>query len=140
LTGENVQIVRRAFEAYAGGDVESLLGLLDPSVEVRSLMTEAERTTYNGHQGVREWFAAVLDIFPDWRPMPQRMRAFGGAVVVAFRVTATAARSGATVDQTYWHGVRLRNGKIVYFGFFRSEADALEAVGVGSGPPGPSDP
>jgi ketosteroid isomerase-like protein len=140
LTEETVQIVRRAFEAYACGDVESLLCLLDPGVEVRSLMTEAERTTFHGHRGVREWFAAVLDIFPDWCPTPGRVRVFGEAVVVAFHVTATAARSGVTVDQTYWQGSRLRNGKIVYFGFFRSEGDALQAVGVGAGPPGASDP
>jgi ketosteroid isomerase-like protein len=139
MSAENVQIVRRAFEAYARGDVESLLTLLDPGVEVRSLMTEAERTTYRGHRGVREWFAAVVDVFPDWRPNPKRIHASGTVVVVAFHVTAIAARSGVSIDQTYWQAARLRDGKIVAFGFFRSEAEALEAFGLGQGPSRPSD-
>ena len=56
-------------------------------------------------------------------------------------MTATAARSGASIDQTYWQAARLRDGKIVAFGFFRSEAEAeaLEAFGLGQGPPRPSD-
>jgi ketosteroid isomerase-like protein len=68
------------------------------------------------------------------------VNASGTVVVVAFHVTATAARSGVSIDQTYWQAARLRSGKIVSFGFFRSEADALEAFGLGQGPPRPSDP
>lgn len=130
MSRDNVEVVRRAFEAYARRDVDSLLALLDPGVEVRSLMTEAERILYRGHRGVREWFAAIIDVFPDWNPVPQRMREFGQVVVVAFHVTGTAARSGVPVDQTYWQVVRFREGSIVSFGFFRTEADALESVGL----------
>jgi hypothetical protein len=32
------------------------------------------------------------------------------------------------IDQTYWLGARVRSEKIVFFGFFRTEEDALEAV------------
>ena len=50
-----------------------------------------------------------------------------GAVVVGLDVTATGAGSGAPVDQIYWLGARVRGGKIIFFGFFRTE-DALEAL------------
>ena len=43
-------------------------------------------------------------------------------------VTATGAGSGAPIDQTYWLGARVEADKIIFFGFFRTEADALEAV------------
>jgi hypothetical protein len=43
-------------------------------------------------------------------------------------VTATGAGSGAPVDQTYWLGARVEAAKIVFFGFFRTEEDALDAV------------
>ena len=72
--GDGLAVVRRAFDAYNRRDMDSLLALLDPEVEVRSLMTEAERSTYRGHEGVREWFEAVLDVFPDWRPAIQHAR------------------------------------------------------------------
>jgi hypothetical protein len=51
-----------------------------------------------------------------------------GAVVLGLDVTATGAGSGVPIDQTYWLGARVRDAKIVFFGFFRTEADALEAV------------
>ena len=51
-------------------------------------------------------------------------------MVVEFHVIATAARSGVPIDQTYWHAARLRDGKIVSLGFFRSEADALRAMSL----------
>ena len=55
-------------------------------------------------------------------------------MVVEFHVIATAARSGVPIDQTYWHAARLRDGKIVSLGFFRSEADAEGDVARPGGP------
>jgi hypothetical protein len=39
-----------------------------------------------------------------------------------------ARRTGGPIDQTYWLGARVRDDKITFFGFFRTEADALDAV------------
>lgn len=128
---ENTEVVRRAFEAYVGGDVEALLEVLDPDIEIRSLLTEAERPIYRGHEGARDWFAAVLDVFPDWQPNPEEIREVAGGVLTTLRVTATATESGVPIDQKFSHAARLREGKIVYFGFFRTEADALESLRPG---------
>jgi hypothetical protein len=43
-------------------------------------------------------------------------------------VTATGAGSGAPVDQTYWLGAQVQAAKITFFGFFRTEEDAVAAV------------
>jgi hypothetical protein len=32
------------------------------------------------------------------------------------------------VDQSYWLGARVQADKIIFFGFFRTEADAMVAV------------
>jgi ketosteroid isomerase-like protein len=128
---ENVDMVRRCFDAFARHDVDSLIELVDPEVEIRSLMTEAERTMYRGRRGAREWFEAVLDIFPDWRPTPQRVTDCGnGAVLVAFDVTATAAGSGVPIDHCYYQAARVRRGRMAWFGFFRTESDARRALGL----------
>lgn len=129
MPDETLALVRRAFAAYAGGDVEGLLELLAPGVRIRSLLTEAERETYDGHQGAREWFAAVLDVFPDWRPEPRDMRQLGDVVLTRVDVTATASASGVPISQVYWNAARVEGGRIVWFGFFRNEEDALEAAG-----------
>ena len=122
-------VVRRAVEAFLAQDLEGILELADEEIVLRSLLTEAERPLYHGHDGVREWFHAVFGVFPDWRPQP-RAAAYDeeGVVVMCLDVTATGAGSGAPVDQTYWLGARVEAAKIRFFGFFRTEQDALDAV------------
>lgn len=123
------ELVLSAVAAFKARDLDKLLALADREIVLRSLLTEAERALYHGHEGVRDWFAAVFGVFPDWRPEPRRpSHDEDGAVVVALDVTATGAGSGAPIDQTYWLGARVEADKIRFFGFFRTEADALEAV------------
>jgi ketosteroid isomerase-like protein len=117
-------------------DLDGILELADEEIVIRSLLTEAERPLYHGQEGVREWFENVLGVFPDWQPRPRpASHDEDGAVVIGLDVTATEAGSGVPIDQVYWVGARVRAGrgtrpaaKIVFFGFFRTESDALDAV------------
>ena len=123
------EVVRCAVLAFIARHLDGILALADPRIELRSLLTEPERPLYHGHEGVRDWFDAVFGVFPDWRPQPRpASHDEDGAVVIPLDVTATGAGSGVPIDQTYWLGARVQAGKITFFGFFRTEADALEAV------------
>jgi ketosteroid isomerase-like protein len=128
VTTAGVELVLRCFDAFRARDVERLLTLLHADVEVKSLMTEAERPLYTGYDGVRDWFHAVLDIFPDWNPTPTDMRDMGGAVLIEIDVLATAAGSGVPIDQRVWAAATMHEGKLSWFGFFRTEDDALDAI------------
>ena len=128
MTSSTVELVRRAFDAHDARDLEGLLAMMHPEVQVHSLMTEAERADYHGHQGVREWYAAIFEVFPDWRPRLREVRDLDGAALIRFDVTATGTGSGVRIEQSYWQGARVRDGLVDYFGFFRSEQDALEAL------------
>ena len=37
-------------------DLDALLAVADDEIVLRSLLTEAERPLYHGHEGVRDWF------------------------------------------------------------------------------------
>jgi ketosteroid isomerase-like protein len=125
----DVDIVLRCFDAFIGRDIDALLGRLAPDVEVKSLMTEAERVHYHGHQGAREWMAAVFEIFPDWTPTPAEVQDLGGgAVLVSMEVTATAAASGVPIDQNLWEISTVEDGNVTWFGFYRTAEDALAAL------------
>jgi ketosteroid isomerase-like protein len=122
-------IVRRAVDAFMARDLDGILAEADEEIVLRSLLTEAERPLYHGHEGVRDWFENVFGVFPDWTPRPRpASHDEDGAVVIGLDVTATGAGSGAPVDQVYWLGARVQAAKIRFFGFFRTEEDALEAV------------
>ena len=130
-------LLTRAFEMFNRRDVDGLLELLHPEVRVHSLMTEAEGADYVGHDGVRRWQTAVLDIFPDWCPQLREIDELGGGAVLGrFAVTATGGGSGAPIDQAYWVAGQMREGRILFYGFYRTEGDAREALGLGrSGAP-----
>jgi ketosteroid isomerase-like protein len=115
-------LVRRAVEAFMARDLDGIFAVAAPEIELRSLLTEAERPLYHGHEGVKEWFDTVFDVFPDWRPQP-RTASYDedGAVVIGLDVTAP-------VDASYWLGARVQADKIIFFGFFRTESDAMGAV------------
>ena len=122
-------IVRRAVHAFMGRDLDGLLAVSDREIVLRSLLTEAERPLYHGHDGVRDWFHSVFGVFPDWNPQPRAAsHDDDGAVVIPLDVTATGAGSGVPIDQTYWLGARVQAEKIIFFGFFRTESDALDAL------------
>ncbi len=125
---EDAEIVVRCFEAFANGDTEALLEMLSPDVEVKSLMTEPERLLYHGHQGVREWMRNVYETFPDWTPIPAEVTDLGGAVLVRMDVTATAVTSGVRIAQIFWQMSTLEDGKITWYGFYRTSEEALAAL------------
>ncbi|HEX6583070.1 MAG TPA: nuclear transport factor 2 family protein [Thermoleophilaceae bacterium] len=123
------EVARRAVSAFMARDLDGILAVADPRIELRSLLTETERPLYHGHHGVREWFDAVFGVFPDWRPQPRAASYDAdGAVVIPLDVTATGAGSGVPIDHTYWLGARVQAEKITFFGFFRTEDDAMRAI------------
>ncbi|HEY1594318.1 MAG TPA: nuclear transport factor 2 family protein [Thermoleophilaceae bacterium] len=124
----DIALVERCFDAFRARDIEGLLELLTPDVRVRSLMTEPERVYYDGPQGVREWFAAILEIFPNWTPVVTDLTDMGGAMLVGMDVTASAVTSGVQIDQRLWQLTEIDGGKVSFFGFFRSEEDARAAL------------
>jgi ketosteroid isomerase-like protein len=123
-------VVRHAFDAFTRRDLDAFLETLDPDVRLRSLMTEAEQAEYHGYDGVRAWYAAVFDVFPDWSPSLRELREEGEAALGCFDVFATAASSGVRIAQGYHFAAHVRDGRLDYFGFFRSEEDARQAVGL----------
>ena len=123
-------LVRRAYAAFNERDLDGLLELLDPDVRMRSLMTEAEQAEYLGHDGVRQWYSAVFEVFPDWSPQLQELDIHGAAAVGCFEALATAAGSGVRIEQRYHFAARELDGRLDYFGFFRSREAARDAVGL----------
>ncbi len=69
-------------------------------------------------------------MFGDWRSEIVEMRDFGGTLVIRSRAVGTAAASGVHLEQEFWQAARVSNGKVVWWKFCRTEAEALEAVGL----------
>jgi ketosteroid isomerase-like protein len=128
MSPENEELARRAYAAFSSGDWDGLVELVDPDVEFTSLLLEAEGGTYRGHDGLREYFEALRGVFGDWRSEILGMREFGETSVIQSRAVGTAEASGVKLEQEFWQAVRVRDGRVVWWKFCRTEDEALEAV------------
>src|SRR2546426_12543602 len=63
MSQENVEIVRRANEAWNRDDLDAALLLIHPDIEVRQPgdLYLGMKSVYRGHAGVREWWNAAKE-------------------------------------------------------------------------------
>lgn len=130
MSRENEELARRAYDAFGRADFEAFAALLHPEVEFESLILEMEAGSYRGLEGAREYFHSVRDVFPDWSVEITQVRDFGDKLVIESRSTGTGRGSGVRAEQRFWQASAVRDGRIIWWKFVRSEAEALEAMGL----------
>lgn len=116
---DNVSLVRGAYEAFARGDVDAVLGMLDEQIE----WYEAEGSPwYPGHplQGPQQVLDGVLARLPqsykDFRIEVDRFLGDGDVVVMQGRYKATKAHAtGRPLNARVVEVWDLRDGKVVRY-------------------------
>jgi ketosteroid isomerase-like protein len=134
MSEENVEIVRRAFEAAFGRppDWPTVNALFDREHELTSLIDRLERggASSKGMTGWDSWRARMDDV-GDWRGEVADVRpAPDGRCAVRTRVLIRGERSGVQVEQGYGVVATLRGGRIIRSEIFQSWQEALKAVGL----------
>ena len=130
MPGENVEIVRRAFEAVGRGDLDGFLALMDSEVVAIPRIVAIEGGSLSGHDGIRRWWDGVFSAFPDFQVEIGSVRGTGDATVSEVRITGHGQGSGAPFEDAVWVAARVRDGKVSWWQTFLSEAEALEAAGL----------
>ena len=131
MSQENVDVVRRSFEAINRWDIDGLLELYDPDIQFLPLTgTRVESGGYVGHSGVRNYFEEVADIWEELHPYADDFRTVGSDVVVLGGCAVRGRGSGAETDTPMAWVVTVRNGKVTSHRGYRTRAEALEAVGL----------
>ncbi len=126
---ENVELAHQAYHAFNRRDLASLLALIDADADAVPRLASIEGV-YHGHKGIRRWWRNLLAAWPDYKVEVVELRDLGHITLARTEVGGHAADSGIAVRQTAWHVWRWRQKKAVWFGFFPTEATALEAVGL----------
>jgi ketosteroid isomerase-like protein len=126
---ENVELAHRSIDAFNRRDLDALLALMDDDVQGFPPLASLEGD-YRGHAGIRRWWESVFDNLPDFTIEVLDVRDPGDLTIAALRNRAHGAVSGTPVDQRLWLVGEWRNRKVVWWRTFRSEEEALEAVGM----------
>ena|SRR5215211_563390 len=129
MSQENVELVRRAYEAVNRRDLDAFLALMDEEVEAISWLVAMEGE-YRGHAGIRHWWQDLLDAFPDFNVEVVEVRDLGDSVLATLRTHGHGADSGTPIEVLLWMAVWLRDGKCVWWQAFGDRAEALEAAGL----------
>ena len=130
MSEEDVEIVRRAIEAYGRGGLDGMLRYYDPEIEWTTTAGYIEPATYRGHEGIRRYLGTVADEFDDLRIEPVELIDTGEQVIGSVRFTGRGKASGAPVEMTLISVSSLRDGLIYRVRNYPGMADALEAAGL----------
>ncbi len=129
MSAENVEVVRRSYEAYARGDPETSLAFFDPGVEFSQPADEPGGGTYHGIEGVVEAFANWQAPWDDYRVELEDLTDHGEHVLARTRHHMRGKSSGVQVDKVIFQLWTLQNGKIVRVKMYYDESEALAAAG-----------
>ena len=131
MSQEIVSTVRRLYEAFASGDIPTVLAALDPKVE----WSEAEHFIYAGGnpyigpqavlEGVFMKFATEWDGF---KVSPDEVLDAGDTAIGLGHYSGTYKSTGAKVRAQFAHFFTFRDGKVVKFQQYTDTAQFSEAV------------
>jgi uncharacterized protein len=130
MSQENVENVRRGYEAFARGDLDAVLERLDSDVDWHPAIAPILGVeTVRGKEAVRRFFTRDLfEGFDKFRAEPLSLEDLGDFVLVMVRYIGRGESSGIEMDQEFATLYELRGGKTVTMRDYPTRADALEAV------------
>ncbi len=130
MSQENVEIIRKTYEAFAQGGMDAVLGRLHPKVELYPAPDFPGPEVYRGHEGFVAWLEQFGETFEDFRIEPDEFTSVGDQVLVPVRIGGRGKGSGADVEMRRFQVWTLRDGKVVRVDAYQAKAEALEAVGL----------
>jgi len=131
MSRENVEVVKRLYDAFNRDDFDAGLALCDSGVVIdRSNSIGPDAQIYRGHPGLEEFWSQWKRAWAETRWEIDECVDSGDNVVVLGRLYARGAASGVTVEANVSQVVVVRGGKVLSSKLFQSRSDALEAAGL----------
>jgi ketosteroid isomerase-like protein len=130
MASRNVDVVRGMLEAYSRGGSEAVLEFIHPDFhgEVPPEVS-AEPDSYDGHEGVRRYFALFSEVIDDLEFEPYEFIEAGDRVLVVSRLSGRGKGSGIPVEMEAYTVGEVRGDKLAAMWAYGSRDAALEALG-----------
>jgi ketosteroid isomerase-like protein len=135
MSEENVEIVRRLYDAVARRDAATVLSLYDPEVEWDGTRSPLGNLTgelfYHGHAGIRRMSRYWQEAWETIEYEIEELIDAGDQVISVLTYRTRGRVSGADVEQTDYPVWTIKEGKIIRVVWLPTRAEALEAAGLG---------
>jgi ketosteroid isomerase-like protein len=133
VSRENLEIFNAIFAAWKARDMETVLGLFDPNLELDFSATQFGDLiprVGRGHDGaldvIRQWY----DVWENHEEAVKELIDARENVVSVLTLSGRGKASGAQVELELYAVWTVREGKVVRLEGFATRADALEAAGA----------
>jgi uncharacterized protein len=132
MSQENLEIVRSGYEAFARGDIEGVLEIMDPEVEwAPALAPLLGVGPVRGKEALRRFLTEDIPSgFDDFESRPLSIEDLGDSVLVNTHFVGRGRASGVPVSLEAFSLITLRDGKTVSYRDFETRAAALDAAGI----------
>jgi ketosteroid isomerase-like protein len=131
MSQENVEIVRRLWDAVNRRDAERFIACLDPELEFRSaIVGVVEGKVHRGHDGARGWLASSAESFEEITFEGTDYRDFGDRVLALGLTRARGRGSSVELESPTGWLCTVRAGKVLKIDGFLSRDEALKAAGL----------
>ncbi len=124
-------VAQRGFDALSRRDLEGVLAILDPDVELVPLLTGSDARAYRSHDGARQWLEEIWAAWEGYRVTLRWVREIDGRTAVIEWI-ATLRRHDSDVElETTAYGVMQRGddpAQVTSWRFFATEREAFAAA------------
>jgi ketosteroid isomerase-like protein len=130
MSQENVEIVRRGYDAFQRGDVETALAPMGEAFVLEDSTRVDTKSEHVGREGFIEWLGEWLSAFEDWQFEVDRVLDRGTQVLVLGRDWGRGKGSGVLVEEDFGHLWSFRDREPTRMLHFNDWSKALEAAGL----------
>jgi ketosteroid isomerase-like protein len=127
-----VDLIRKGYEDFNGGDVAAWAQNLQPDFVVSDREELPDPQTYRGKEGATDAAVEAGQEFDDYKIEPDEIVDLGDHVLVVATQSGTGKVSGARVEGPIVHLWHMRDGKADRMQAFSSKEQALAALEEGS--------
>jgi ketosteroid isomerase-like protein len=122
----NLELARAGYEAFQRSDLEGVLALTDPEVEIYLPPTLPNSGTFRGHQGYMTWIGQWLEAWEDFKIEVLAMEPVGERhVVTTIHQTAVGRGSGIPVEMDIAYMSDIRDRKVVALQMYQTREEAI---------------
>jgi ketosteroid isomerase-like protein len=128
---EILDSLREGYRAFRERDIDGVLSLVDPEVEVEIFTGRPDTAgrVYRGHEGFVQNFSELMEVFEDLDLEPVETVDAGERVLVGVRVTGTGRASGVAVETMIYHVWTSREGLATRLEIYSERGAAVSALG-----------
>jgi ketosteroid isomerase-like protein len=130
MSQENIDRVKRGFEAFRRGDLATAFEFIHPSFEINDRVVPEANPSERGPDALLANVRLVWDAFGEIAWEPREIVDRDDRILVRVHMSAKGHHTSLPIEEDVGHVYTMRDGKAVRLDIFRSWDEALEAAGL----------